>query len=233
MQKLKVSKVESKPTSKGGTMVALYDDKGTRFSGFLKELQDIHEGDTVEVEIQVDGKYNNITSVKNVVKATPEQKAEAVASSNETQTVERASIEAQVAFKGVIDLIINGMEVDASLKTAAMNWAGCKLKNWFPTKPAAPPAPAPKAEPTTSSATTSKAPPVTQTASKELTYEVLDADAKKVGWANIWTWVINHFQVRGKTPKEVFEALNTEQRAELKKELDGRIMADSIFGKET
>ena len=62
MQKIKVAKVSQKPVANGGTMVLVEDDKGARFSGFDKSLQEIKEGDIINAEIQVDGKYNNIKS---------------------------------------------------------------------------------------------------------------------------------------------------------------------------
>lgn len=135
MQKIKVSKVESKPTSKGGTMVALYDDKNTRFSGFLKELQDVHEGDTVEVEIQVDGKYLNITGVKSIVKGTVDS---APQQSSVSPSNERASIEAQTVFKGIMDVLSgpNAILVPASISSACWKYAACKLKDYMPEKSA-------------------------------------------------------------------------------------------------
>ena len=67
MQKIIGPRKESKPGPKGGTVVALFDDKGTRFSAFAEKvegLQDVQEGDTVEADIRVDGKFNNIITVK-------------------------------------------------------------------------------------------------------------------------------------------------------------------------
>ena len=131
MQKIKVSRVESKPTQKGGTMVALYDEKNARFSGFLKELQDVKEGDTVEAEIQIDGKYNNITAVKIVqhdagAKSAPVMRNGAP---SPEQLEVQASAEAQTAFRGATDLlaakIINS---EHPLAKAAIRWALARLE---------------------------------------------------------------------------------------------------------
>jgi hypothetical protein len=125
MQKIKVVKIERKPVAKGGTMTALFDDKGTRFSGFISELKEVAEGDLVEAEIEVDGKYNNIKAVKIL-----EHSTTTAQSSDITPTQERASIEAQVAFKGIVDLLAASVIIPDSLKNQAFNWAACKLKDW-------------------------------------------------------------------------------------------------------
>ena len=127
MQKIKVSRVESKPTQKGGTMVALYDEKNIRFSGFLKELQEVKEGDIVEADIEIDRKYNNIKSLKIL----QHDAAPAPAQSNgkHAETLDsKTSIEAQVAFKGAIDLIAAKI-IDSThpLAKGAIRWACARL----------------------------------------------------------------------------------------------------------
>ena len=129
MQKIKVARIESKPTTKGGTVVALFDEKNTRFSGFLKELQDVKEGDTVEAEIQVDGKYNNITALKVVQHDAAPAPTRANGNGNHCESPDaRASIETQTAYKGVIDLLANKViPVDHPLARNALKWAWDRL----------------------------------------------------------------------------------------------------------
>ncbi len=139
MQKIKVIKVESKPTAKGGTMVAVFDEKNTRFSGFLKELQDVKAGDTIEAEIQVDGKYNNITAVKILEhgqiaggpSANQSGSSDAMSKEEwaEKNRIERNSIEAQVAFKGIMEVAASGYRSEEFdlVFYKALDWASEKL----------------------------------------------------------------------------------------------------------
>lgn len=60
MQRLKVKEV--KPMSKDGTL--LTGEDGTKCSGFLPELKEVKVGDTVELELEVKGRFTNIKSVK-------------------------------------------------------------------------------------------------------------------------------------------------------------------------
>ncbi len=97
MQKMVVAKKEMKTTAKGNLMVALFDDKNTRFSGFLPELKDILEGDTIEAEIEVDGKYNNIKAVKFLSHGEAPDKPVGKPSYGQDSPEKRRSIERQTA----------------------------------------------------------------------------------------------------------------------------------------
>ncbi len=102
MQKIKVARKEMKETTKGNTMVAVFDEKNVRFSGFLPELKDIIEGDTIEAEIEVFGKYNNIKAVKFLSHGEAPDKPPAK-TYNQDSPEKRRSIErqtaAQIAFE--------------------------------------------------------------------------------------------------------------------------------------
>jgi hypothetical protein len=98
MQKIIVAKVEKKPTSKGGTMVAVWDAEGTRFSGFLKGLQDVQEGDTIEADIEVKGDFNNIKAVTILGRGTGPRSP---AAPTEEPAERRAAIECEVAIKEI------------------------------------------------------------------------------------------------------------------------------------
>ena len=129
MQRIKVKRVESRAMQKGGAMVALYDEKNTRFSGFLKELKDIRDGDTVEADIQVVGRYNNIVSVT-AIQHDSDSKLIPTSDVDEGSTTATSIAEAQTAFKGAVDLmatrIINS---EHPLARAAVRWAVAKLGN--------------------------------------------------------------------------------------------------------
>jgi len=148
MQRIKVARVESKPTAKGGTMVALYDDKDTRFSGFIKELLDVKQGDTVEAEIEIDGKYNNIKSVKVVEHAAAgTQLPDTTSALRYAKPDNSASIEAQTAAKIAGELLVAGVvKLTDPLGKAVVTWCGRRLVQTMP------PAKTATATPTTANA---------------------------------------------------------------------------------
>jgi len=83
MQKIKISRIESKPTKKPGSILtAIYDEKDTRFSGFDTKLKDLQPGDTIQAEIEVDGKFNNIKSFTLIEKGTLQPAAPPTPGSN-------------------------------------------------------------------------------------------------------------------------------------------------------
>jgi hypothetical protein len=128
MQKIKVVRAESKPTPKGGTVVAIYDDKNTRFSGFLKELQDVQEGDIIEADIQVDGKYNNIVALGKIIKSGTDTKPEQPVVTTNTLTAKDRSIEEQVATKNGIDLLVaKVIDLNHPLAKASIRWSLSRL----------------------------------------------------------------------------------------------------------
>jgi len=105
MQKIKIARKEMKETGKGNTMVAVFDEKNVRFSGFLPELKDVLEGDTIEAEIEVDGKYNNIKAIKILSHGEAPDKV-ATKSYSQDSPEKRRSIErqtaAQIAFANMV-----------------------------------------------------------------------------------------------------------------------------------
>jgi hypothetical protein len=125
--KIKVIRVETFNT-KNGTGTAIFDAKNTRFSGFHATLHDIQPGDTIDADIEIDGKYNNIVAVKEIIKGTPESQAEAAAVNATNATVERASIEAQVAAKIGADLLVaKVINLNHDLAQATIHWTLQKL----------------------------------------------------------------------------------------------------------
>jgi hypothetical protein len=124
MQKIKVAKVESKTVKNGGTMVIVTDDKGAKFSGFHKSLQDIRGGDTINAEIQVEGQYNNIMSFEFLERASggagpvpgPDRGHTSGGISDQTRLtisrLERISIEGQNALGHLTNFLITpGLQV--------------------------------------------------------------------------------------------------------------------------
>jgi hypothetical protein len=123
MQKIKVNKVQ--PVGRDGT--AIYDENGSRFSGFQPELKYVRPGDTVGIDVKVKGNYNNITSMKILQRGTA-QGAATQAGGNYNGR-ERESIEAQTAFKGIIELACH-LPAEGKLGVAynkALDWALARL----------------------------------------------------------------------------------------------------------
>ena len=143
MQKIRVGRVERKPVGKGGIMTTLFDEKGTRLSGFLASLQEVNEGDIINAEIQVetkDGKqYTNIASFEFVERAPrgPAPAAPPAAPSVLTfeqqfrlAREERRSREAIAAWDGIVRLASSQSypsgDID-SLLEKGFRWAGERL----------------------------------------------------------------------------------------------------------
>jgi hypothetical protein len=123
MQKIKVNKVQ--PSGRDGT--AIFDENGTRFSGFQPGLKYVRAGDTVGIDFEVKGNYNNITSMKIL------QRGAAQGAANQARRNykgwERDSIEAQTAFKGIIELACH-LPAEGKLGAAynkALDWALARL----------------------------------------------------------------------------------------------------------
>jgi len=132
-QKIRVSRVESKPVAKGRTMVAVFDEKDTRFSGFHASLQEIIAGDLINAEIQVDGKYNNILSFEFIEKAPRGAVADKPHDGDtsgfndrirlEITRLELHSLEAREAFRGIVELASTGQKIDEAIYKEALDWA--------------------------------------------------------------------------------------------------------------
>lgn len=125
MQKILVTKVEKKPTAKGGTVVAIWDAAGTRFSGFKKELQAIEVGDTAEIEVEVKGDFNNINELKSLSKGTGPVAAAETAPYREDPD-KRASIENEVAIQEIGRLMCARIPVPETARVAYWKWIAVK-----------------------------------------------------------------------------------------------------------
>ncbi len=103
MQKIIVQKIDTKPTKTGGTLYTITDEKGSKFSGFHDSLASIQIGSTIEADIEVSGKFNNIKEWKLITPAkvttetptnTPVQQT-----GSQRSPQDRTSIERQVCLK--------------------------------------------------------------------------------------------------------------------------------------
>jgi hypothetical protein len=124
MQRITVKKVQ--PTGKDGT--AIFDENGTRFSGFQPELKYVRAGDTLGIEVEVKGKYNNITAVK-ILECGEKQRTAAASIGGNHCSGARESIEAQTAFKGIVELACH-LPAEGKLGAAyekALDWALARL----------------------------------------------------------------------------------------------------------
>ena len=133
-----ISKVEPIKTGKGGTGIALYDEKGTRYSGFIDAILDAKVGDTVSLAGEIVGKYHNIKSGSITGRATtapaevnkPQPKPNDMSKEDwrEKDRIERVSYEAQTAFKGIMDVASRNENAQTLLKfketyEKALAWA--------------------------------------------------------------------------------------------------------------
>ena len=156
MQKVNVAKVSIKSgENKNGswTNTRITSDTGVVFSTFHKGAQEIAEGDVVEMEVTVNEKGNNFDEYKILEKGS----APAAVPSNggppgagaykrdteairieyglkaHLQAIERASIEGQTAFNGIVSLA-NTRGLDDKLTPIydeAIAWARAKMKATF------------------------------------------------------------------------------------------------------
>jgi hypothetical protein len=155
----KITKV--KPGNKNS--IAIFDETNTRYSGFKgkpKGLDEIHEGDTVTFEFEIDGEYRNVIAIESIVPAPvssapapiPPPSGDNTMSKEEwaeKDRIERASIEAQTAYKGIMELSghymdkTGGVPGDGKLGEAckrALDWALEKLGGAVASTPASEPA---------------------------------------------------------------------------------------------
>lgn len=103
--KIKIVRIERKPTAKGSTMTAIFDDKDTRFSGFAPELMSLKEGDLINAEIEVKGKYNNILSAEVVEHSeTPAPAAKPAYRQDSDDPTKRRSIERQTSLNAAVSI---------------------------------------------------------------------------------------------------------------------------------
>ncbi len=106
---------------------------GAKFSSFDHKAAELKAGDTIEAEIEIKGKNNNIKEWKLISSApitspptsnNPSSNSMSKEDWAEKDRIERASIEAQVAYKGI-------MEVMANLQSDEIIKAGSKLEIAF------------------------------------------------------------------------------------------------------
>ena len=133
MQKIIVKEVRG-PLGKGEKkFYAVVDEKGAEFTTFDTKIAQVTPGSVLEIEPKVEGKYVNISEWKVLEEGKP-----SVALSNgkpsysktpEQFDAERRSIEAQVAFKGIVELL-KGTVIDKEheLAKAAFDWATVRLR---------------------------------------------------------------------------------------------------------
>ena len=155
MQKVNVAKVSIKRgENRNGPWIntRVTSDTGVIFSTFHKGAQEIAEGDTVEMEVTVSEKGNNFDEYKILEKGsaptadvpsnggTPgggayKRDTEAIrleyGLKAHLQAIERASIEAQTAYNGIMRLSsVPGVELTGDSAAAyeeAINWARLKM----------------------------------------------------------------------------------------------------------
>ena len=142
MQKITIKEITTKDGETGGrgwTLTNIIGTDGTKFGCFNPNIAKLRAGDIIEAEIEVKGNKTNINEWKLISaankppepqtqsngKMTPEQWAE-------KDRMERESIEAQVAFKGIIDMAktIPSFDPNTKFKKAynlALDWSIKKL----------------------------------------------------------------------------------------------------------
>lgn len=108
MQNIKVKEVRG-PLGKGDKkFYAVVDEKGGEFTTFDTKVKNIPPGSIIKIDPKIDGKYVNIASWEMVEEAANTSQVSGKTSNGKTSedvALERASIEAQVAFKGAIRLL--------------------------------------------------------------------------------------------------------------------------------
>ncbi len=127
MQKIIVTDVSSKPTKNGGTIYTVTDEKGSKFSGFHESLGSIQKGSTIEADIEVSGKFNNIKEWKLLTPATemPPANQTQRLNGNHRSPEDRISIERQVCLKCACEIHGGADSIDVILENAS------KMYRWL------------------------------------------------------------------------------------------------------
>ena len=143
MQKITVKEIRG-PLGRGEKkFYAVVDDKGAEFTTFDTKIAQVTPGSVLEVELKVEGKYVNITEWKVIEEGKPSVSPgngrTSYGKTPEQFDAERRSIEAQVAFKGIIELSVKGKVWPAELEerlikisNLALDWAEVRLKGTIP-----------------------------------------------------------------------------------------------------
>jgi hypothetical protein len=126
---IKIAKIESKPASKGGTLTALWDTAGNRYSGFLASLTNLQMGNIVQLNYEVNEKgFRDIKSFAPV--KTPGEPKPVEAPKPEASRQD--SIEAQCAAKIIADLLVAGkLEKDSELSKALAHFLSQKMAQYL------------------------------------------------------------------------------------------------------
>ncbi len=175
MQQIKIKEIKEVRGRTGTIFYAVTDDKGGEFTTFDPNIVSVNPGSLLEIDVKVDGKYTNIQpgwklleaekreEVK--VPAPPEKGAEPKPTYGKTSAqieAERRSIEAQTAYKGIIELISSGKasvknlsggtdtqaEIPDDIMGLIFHWARVRLGgNPMPNQPKEKPSPEPELSP--------------------------------------------------------------------------------------
>jgi len=130
LQKITVKEIRG-PLGKGDKkFYVVVDEKGAEFTTFDTKIAKVTPGSIIEADVKVEGKYVNIAEWK-VLEDAPAS-LPGSGKTPEQFDAERRSIEAQVAFKGIIQLIeqeaIQKTDfVPGDLKTSVYDWARARL----------------------------------------------------------------------------------------------------------
>ncbi len=237
MQKITVVKKEMKQTQKGTMMVALYDEKNTRFAGFLPELKDVIEGDTVEAEIEVDGKYNNIKAIKVLSHGMALNRPPAKSSYQQDSPEKRRSIERQTAAQIGFQFAPDNATTRQTLVIAEAIYQWIANDKYPPepakTSSATPSAPMPEAskapEGSRGQGEGVEPPPATEGDQQTQGKMVIDENWLKeslesLQWTNAGKWLKDKYQVSGKRISEIVTNLTPEQQREFAKEVESRLL---------
>lgn len=139
MQKITVKSIElTTGTNEKGEWVKtqITSQDGAKMSSFDKKASELKEGDIIEGEIEVKGKYTNLKEWKFISSAPANPMPQSNSKMTQEQwaekdRIERSSIEAQVAFKGIVELISTNPDAsEPRLVNAyhlALEWAIKKL----------------------------------------------------------------------------------------------------------
>uniref|UniRef100_A0A6M3J878 Uncharacterized protein n=1 Tax=viral metagenome TaxID=1070528 RepID=A0A6M3J878_9ZZZZ len=141
MQKIIVKEVRG-PLGRGEKkFYAVVDEKGAEFTTFDTKISQVTPNSLVEIEVKVEGKYANITDWKVLEAGLPPANSKngngAYGKTPEQFDAERRSIEAQTAFKGIIELwcspnSASNCQIEESTLRKAIKWAEARLDATMP-----------------------------------------------------------------------------------------------------
>lgn len=150
-QKITVKEVRG-PLGKGEKkFFSIKDDKGGEFTSFDTKLANIKPGSVLEAEVEVSGQYINLKEWKVISEPSPEAPSSTTYRRDtegiefeyrlkaHLQEIERKSIEAQSAYRGIMELAAQELPKEISGKFGevfdlALDWAKARL-GVTPTKP--------------------------------------------------------------------------------------------------